>query len=278
MNSHLLKGKEQNEDCFHEAAKGQGTDRPGVEGRILEKLTKIINDQHKPPAFAPLDLYEVVSFSLIAGQQMMHKIQAIYSQTGKHTAAPRLICSCVAVTMEWRVSIEFTGIKCLVRDCLERARSRLHNQTSPVSIDNKAQLKVVELTNVDNCVELYYRPVVGARMLGISLCKDPVHQLLHVGLEERLPNGVFLICGDTAFASVPQTAEGLCYLAHLIPMIRKVSHEEIKTLHRQVNYRQRRALTMTQRVFGILIPAYGVYNSQEELRALICSPVTYERI
>lgn len=51
-------------------------------------------------------------------------------------------------------------------------------------------------------------------------------------------------------------------------MMHKVNQEEMVFLHRQTLPRTKSHLTGVQKVFGILSPRYGLYNTQEELTAL----------
>ena len=83
-----------------------------------------------------------------------------------------------------------------------------------------------------------------------------------------LPQRVYLVCGDRAYGCVPYDVfYGTCYLAYLIPLIRKVEANEIAAILPSL-HRNSRSITKGQQVASLFLPWYGIYVSQQEIMAL----------
>ncbi|XP_034058965.1 uncharacterized protein LOC117537743 [Gymnodraco acuticeps] len=83
-----------------------------------------------------------------------------------------------------------------------------------------------------------------------------------------LPERVYLVCGDRAYSCMPyDTFDGTCYLAYLIPLIRKVETDEIAAILPSL-HRNRRTITTGQQLASAVLPWYGIYVSQQEIIAL----------
>uniref|UniRef100_A0AAY5KKM9 Uncharacterized protein n=1 Tax=Esox lucius TaxID=8010 RepID=A0AAY5KKM9_ESOLU len=123
-------------------------------------------------------------------------------------------------------------------------------------------IPVYELHNVSLCIT----DAPGAtRSLGQSDC--PTTTQANFTALGALPEQVYIVCGGTAYSCIPRDTGGVCYMAYLVPLIRRADHGEMGALH-QSQSRRKRTLTRTQCIFSVLIPGYGTYTSQEEIMAL----------
>jgi len=269
--THIFSTPGQSTAChFHVGMDRLGNSFTGIKETILNKLILEVNANYKPNNFSRLVLFKVTHFSEIAGPKLVHNIQAILVQVDKHELSTRLACTGVSTTIPWRNSINFSGLKCQIVDCIVRAQTKLH-PVKPELQNQIGQFKVVPLKQVTGCIDIFrYNTQIRTQIndLGTSSCIAPIYEMLYPGSELALPGGVFLVCGDTAYSSLKINSVGRCYLAHLIPMIRKVDHAEMQVIYQQSHSRHRRAISTTQAIFGILFPNYGLYNTQIELKAL----------
>ena len=165
----------------------------------------------------------------------------------------------------WTGSMSIGLVKVQVRNCTEPQQS----EQTPLR-DCSVYLPPVPTHALQN-VPLCFRGVgSGQEELGQSSCNTVVNVTLK---QSPLPERVYLICGDKAYSCMPyKESKGICYLAYLIPLIRKVDASEIASLYPPLQ-RYRIELKSSQRVISVLLPWYGVYVSQQELASLskVCS-------
>uniref|UniRef100_A0AAY5L3L8 Envelope protein n=1 Tax=Esox lucius TaxID=8010 RepID=A0AAY5L3L8_ESOLU len=154
---------------------------------------------------------------------------------------------------------------------LDSMTINLHNCSAP-AIPEKLRLRdcaqiwspipVYELHNVSLCIT---GASGAAQSLGQSDCSTTTQtNFTTLG---ALPEQVYIVCGGKAYSCIPRDASGVCYMAYLVPLIRRADHREMAALY-QSQFRHKRTLTRTQRIFSVLIPGYGTYTSQEEIMAL----------
>ena len=174
---------------------------------------------------------------------------------------PRVECSTV-LTLSRSASPTLRAVQCTEARC-ETPRF-IFDPT--VTARSQVQFTITELYNVTSCINISHvnpgRPEVS---LGNSNCIGPVHNIaLDASKVASLPTGVSLACGGRIYSYVPYGGKGICYFAYAVPMIRVVTPEEIQVLdgHHTIHKRDLR------RFFGMIIPGYGVYLSQQETKAL----------
>ncbi|XP_072343862.1 syncytin-A-like [Scyliorhinus torazame] len=78
-------------------------------------------------------------------------------------------------------------------------------------------------------------------------------------------NGTYFICGHKAYPWLPENWTGSCYLGYVVPFIHHLANLGD---HYQMMKRQKRAITETQRYFGILLPPIGVALAMKEIRKI----------
>lgn len=144
-------------------------------------------------------------------------------------------------------------LECVVHNCFEARETQESPRSYPLTV---SVLDVVPSSNVSFCFQ-GMPAAADSVFLGRSSCVGDVPETTFAGV---LPANIFVICGNKAYYTFPENPYGICYLAFLAPLIRRVSNDHI-TMH----YRASRALSKSQRIFGVLIPAYVVYNTQEEI-------------
>ncbi|XP_072362584.1 syncytin-2-like [Scyliorhinus torazame] len=76
-------------------------------------------------------------------------------------------------------------------------------------------------------------------------------------------NGTYFICGHKAYPWLPENWTGSCYLGYVVPFIHHLANLGD---HYQMMKREKRAITETQRYFGILLPPIGVALALKEIR------------
>lgn len=123
-------------------------------------------------------------------------------------------------------------------------------------------------TNVDLC---FHFSTIEGFFLGKSDCTKLVVSLSSATEGLALPEQAHLVCGNSAYSCVPKIGTtlkkpvtGTCYLAYLIAVIRQADPRELAPYH----IRDKHTISMASRIPSIVIPAYGVYKSQEEIAVL----------
>ena len=159
------------------------------------------------------------------------------------------------------------NLKCELFSCAAQVQEKVVFRTSSVS----NTVSVIQLNNVSYC---FGRRGSGAGIgvsVGVSSCDTSTFMHANLSRPAFLPKGVFAVCGEKAYTHLPIDSDGMCFLARVIPMMRRVNISEVREAYAlQVKRpgRVKRMLTWWQRTLSVLIPAYGVYNSQAELAAL----------
>ncbi|XP_072340067.1 uncharacterized protein [Scyliorhinus torazame] len=78
-------------------------------------------------------------------------------------------------------------------------------------------------------------------------------------------NGTYFICGHKAYPWLPENWTGSCYLGYVVPFIHHLANLGD---HYQMTKRQKRAITETQRYFGILLPPIAVALAMKKIRKI----------
>ena len=245
-----------------------------IERKILNKFTHDINTNHLPVSFDQVQMIEVTDFVQISPTitPLVHKIQATFFQTTDDSNhLPSLRCSAISTVVQWRNSFSYEEVSCQIVDCKNSNNNPLHdNFNLRGQTMGNHKVKIFPLTNVTLCFDIIPTNNSATLNLGQTLCSGPIYRYRYSGNEIRLPERVFLICGEFAYTKVPALSKGRCYLSHLIPLVRRVSNIEIRYMHNAHTHTQvkRRAFTNLQAGLGILFAPYGVYLTEMETRSL----------
>ena len=246
-----------------------------IERKVLDKFTREINtNHHLPVSFDEVEMLEVTDFVQISPTitPLVHKIQALFFQTTDDSnQLPSLRCSAISTVVEWRNYFSYEEVSCQIVDCKNSNNNPLHdNFTLRGQTMGNHKLKIFPLTNVTLCFDIIPANNSANLNLGKSLCSGPIYKYKYPGNEIRLPERVFLICGEFAYTKLPALSKGRCYLSHLIPLVRRVSNIEIKYMQNAHTHPQmkRRGFTNWQGNLGILFAPYGVYLTEMETRSL----------
>lgn len=77
-------------------------------------------------------------------------------------------------------------------------------------------------------------------------------------------NGTYWICGNRAYPWLPQKWNGVCYLGYVVPYL----HFTTKLALHPYFTHSRRAIPWYEEIFGMFVPPYGLYRTDQELKAL----------
>ena len=238
----------------------------GKQAAIIHMVRNYVNNRLLPPHFNHTRTH-VVSYFTPQGK-FSYRVQLALRQTtcpqrtnlnncpfSSDTQSNSLICT-VSIATPVARGWQITSATCLVRNCSTPAHSAPLKGRSP-----NVTLHVFPINDAPYC---FNRTSLLGPDLGDTSCKgDPVP--LSDPQPGPLPPGTYVVCNDKAYGRWPSVGSGVCYLAYLVPLIRKASSEEIRYLHMT---RAKRNLSRFQSILGTIIPFYGVYNNQEELKAL----------
>ena len=156
---------------------------------------------------------------------------------------------------------------CSVAECPEHVQTKVTFRSSPVC----STLPVVQEEQVKYCFTGNQSQRNSKVLVGESSCDKQTIMVTDLSRPSFLPETIYAVCGGKAYTHLPANSKGTCYLAHVIPMIRRVNSTEIQAAyseHRRKTSRKKRTLSWWQKVIGVIIPNYGVYNTQNELAAL----------
>lgn len=263
--------KEGADDCYSPAYPTGNSDY--LKYMDLAKDTvKEVNAKYLPSGANHSVLLRINSVHPYIQVVFQYKMYLTLVQTNCTKPAPGLLCvpqiSIPSILVEAIIEIQpWFGTKSFVMINL-----RMHNCSMRIS-DEKTPLRdcstymppvlTQELQNVSLCFQGWGR--TEDKDLGQSRCNVIVNVVLR---QAPLPERVYLVCGNKAYSCMPHILlKGTCYLAYLVPMIREVQAEEMAT-RRVFLHRRRREINTFQAVTSILVPSYGVYVSQQEIKAL----------
>lgn len=245
-------------------------------GEKYEGLAKLVVDEvnakHRPHGINMTTLLKITYVQLYTKLGFEYRMQLALTQTNCSSPAQKQIClpqpytpavlvEALVSVLPWIGSRSIDEVKVNVLDCakpLQPKVSKLRDcsQYFPPVLVN-------ELINVSICFQ--GAGTGDARDVGHSQCARTVRVAIR---QVPLPERVYMVCGGKAYGCVPHhNIRGTCYLAYLIPMIRKVEKSEMAALYPPL-HRHKRTLTTTDMVFGALLPSYGVYVTQQEVSSL----------
>lgn len=174
---------------------------------------------------------------------------------------PAVLVEALISVLPWFGTRSVSEVKVKLVECAKPLQTRV---STPRNCSQYIPPVLVnELTNVSICFQ--GAGTDGRRDVGHSQCIRSVRVAVR---QIPLPERVYMVCGGKAYSCVPyDNIRGTCYLAYLIPMIRKVATSEIAALYAPL-HRHKRTLTVADRVFGTLLPWYGIYVTQQEVNSL----------
>lgn len=231
-----------------------------------------VNSHYLPPGINITTLLRITYVQLFTKLGFEYRIQLTLTQTNCSTMGKSLRCVpqpyTPAVLVEALVSVlPWIGMR-----SVDEVKVKILNCEKPLQ---------AEVSNLRDCSQ-YIPPIAVEELTNIPICfqgagTDPKKDVGHsqcshsvmVGIRQiPLPERVYMVCGGKAYRCMPyDTFRGTCYLAYLIPMIRRVATSEIAALYAPL-HRQKRTITKAEKVFGVLVPAYGVYVTQQEVTSL----------
>lgn len=235
-------------------------------------VTDEVNTKYLPQGFNLTTLLRIIYVQLYTKVEFNYRIQLTLVQTNcsnfdksnncaPQTYSPTVFVEAMVYIQPWFGTKTLGEVKVKIVDCKEPLQPEKSGQRDcsryilPVAVN--------ELINVSLCFQ-------GAgtderRDVGRSHC---IHSVEVIVRQIPLPERVYMVCGSNAYSCVPyDNIYGTCYLAYLIPLIRKVNSSEIAALYTPL-HRHKRTLTNTDKVISVLLPFYGIYVTQQELIAL----------
>ena len=234
-------------------------------------VAETVNDKHLPDGFNRTMLVRIVHIQMYVKVGFEYRVQIVLAQTNCSEAHQNQICvlqpytstmmvEALVYVQPWFGTKSVGLVKIQVRNCAAAQQS----EQAPLR-DCSAYLPPVsthELTNVPLC----FRGVgKGQEDLGQSSCNTVINVTLK---QSPLPERVYAVCGDKAYRCLPyEESHGVCYLAYLIPLIRKVEPAEVASLYPPL-HRGKREISPAQKVTSVLLPWYGMYITQQELTSL----------
>ena len=276
-------------DCYSDTRYGRQTEQlayPYLTQEVLGVVSAVstaVNKEHLPVGWNVTDIFRLVAYErldwALEGKDMVFKIDTTHAQTNctrgstssncKVTeVGTRLKCSSEVLYHAEKVEFQVGFSQCVTHPCHPEVRN---DDQELRSSSGRQTLNVVPLFNVSYCFTGYQ----GKNNLTVSLGKGSCDttSLMYTNLDQpaNLPKSIYAVCEDRAYTHLPAGVQGECYLAHIVPMIRRVNMTEIQasySQHVRGQTRKKRSLTWWQKVLGVLIPSYGTYNSQVELEAL----------
>ncbi|KAJ8007625.1 hypothetical protein DPEC_G00096120 [Dallia pectoralis] len=267
---------EKDEDCFTNPTtvftdEGQESDKQ----EVLWHIIKTFDQSFKDPSISSTVLFRLRYDRKVHRFWEELDIQMTLVQTNcSYETAGRVVpltplCKPIPFTptvivyarAEWRPQFRMIHILSLSHETIDCPASKSHR------LRNCTQywptIPTYGLRNVSLCIS--NRVEKAKLQLGTSDCSEV--SFTNFTAFGDLPEHVYLVCGDNAYSCIPPNAEGTCYMAYLVPLIRRVNQTEMGRLY-QIPHRARRTLTLSQRIFSVLFPGYGVYSSQQEITAL----------
>lgn len=259
------------DDCYGPSFPTESFRNKKYEG-IAKLVIDQVNAKYLPSGVNITTLLRIIHVQLFTKLGFEYRIQLTLAQTNCSKEEKNLICLpqpyAPAVMAEALVSVlPWIGTR-----SVDEVKVRIIECTKPID---------TEPSNPRNCSQ-YIPPVLVNELTNVSICfrgtgtdlkKDVGHShCLHtVAVDVKqtpLPERVYMVCGHKAYTCVPNdNIRGTCYLAYLIPMIRKVATSEIASLYAPL-HRHKRTLTTVDKVFGVLVPQYGIYVTQQEVSSL----------
>uniref|UniRef100_A0AAQ4PU20 Cystatin domain-containing protein n=1 Tax=Gasterosteus aculeatus aculeatus TaxID=481459 RepID=A0AAQ4PU20_GASAC len=272
------------EDCYtppsHTATRAQSTTAyEGEKGKVVRFAVKQFNLEKRPVGINQVMLFRLTYYKRYVQQGLRYQVQMTLGETNC-TAENELLktaCTLIPNTASIRLEMGIQSIPWANDFKVTHSTWSRQNCTKPLiptrppnrDCTNPAPpIPVHPLTNVSRCVNFY---ALDGFHLGTSDCSNDIISFTTESKDLALPGKVYLVCGNIAYSCVPvvgnlrkRSVTGKCYLAYLIPLIRQADSKELAPFH----VCHKRAISLGSRILSILIPSYGTYRSQEEIRAL----------
>lgn len=189
-----------------------------------------------------------------------------------------LKCSVGLRESEWSLRDIVVSVSCTSHNCSKEWPVTDRYRTLAVYGKEEVQLSmpVAEMVGTPYC---FCRNATCEPQRNGSVCTKGATQGSHGGSENAsvpLPEDMVMVCKGRAYFQIPgqgqweeQKAQ-TCYLGRAVPLMRQPTSKELAVLVqcKPRFSRKKRATTHWQRFMGIVIPGYGVYSSQQELKAL----------
>ena len=258
---------------------------------VVSAVSSAVNKEHLPIGWNMTEIFRLVAFEKIGEElvkgEVVFQAETTHAQTNCSTGSSnckitglgnRLKCYSELIYREAEYHVSYSEL--IYREAEYQVRflqCDIHlcqgdsNDYELRPSSERQTLIVVPVYNVSNC----FTGIQGENKLGVfvgnSSCKPDTLIQTNLNSPANLPKGIYAVCGEKAYTLLPPNSQGRCYLAHIVPMIRKVNGTEIQASyseHKRKTSRKKRTLSWWQKVLGVIIPNYGVYNTQKELEAL----------
>lgn len=256
---------------------------PYLTKKVLATVSAAVNKEHLPVDWNTTDIFRVVTYEKmdwrLEGRDMVFKIDTTHAQTNcsagtKSTnctmtgdASPKLKCYSEVLYHAEETKFLVGFLQCVTHVCHPQVKNNLIFRTSSVH----HTLNVMPLFNVSFCFTGYQDRNKLNVPVGESSCENITLMQTNLTHPSDLPEQIYAVCGDKAYTHLPANSHGRCYLAHVVPMMRKVNNMDIEAFYSQhvsKTKRQKRTLPWWKQLLGTIIPSYGVYNTQSELQTL----------
>lgn len=272
------------EDCYIPASQIKPDEQSmsqyqGDKGEAIRFAVKTFNYKFGSANANWVSLFRLTYYKKYVLQGLRYKMQMTLAETNCKTESEWLNsgCSLIPNTASIRVDISIQHIPWANKWVETHLTWVKHNCTQPL-IPNRPKnrdctkptspIPVHPITNVHRCLQ--FRAEDGY-YLGTSNCSSNMIRVFGETRNFPLPDQVYLVCGNLAYGCIPKIGTtvrkpitGSCYLAFLIPLIRRTDVKELAPAY----VRHRRTISLGSRIVSILIPSYGSYISQKEIVAL----------
>ncbi|XP_034081668.1 uncharacterized protein LOC117552405 [Gymnodraco acuticeps] len=240
---------------------------------LVSLIVDTVNKDYLPDGFKRLTFLKLIYMKKYVNLAFEYRFQLALAQTNCSANFTSPTCTMQPHTPALLVEALVTVVPWFGSRTVDSVEVKIHDCTQPIPLGKPPTrdcsvyvppIVVHEWKNVSIC----FQNAVGSHTspdVGHSDCNAIVR--VHIA-RIPLPQRVYLVCGDRAYGCVPYDVfYGICYLAYLIPLIRKVEATEIAAILPSL-HRNSRSITQGQQIASLFLPWYGIYVTQQEIVAL----------
>ncbi|XP_034005616.1 uncharacterized protein LOC117497720 [Trematomus bernacchii] len=240
---------------------------------LISLIVDTVNKDYLPDGFKRLRVLKLIYVKKYVELAFEYRFQLALVQTNCSATSTSPTCSPQPHTPSLLVEALVAVVPWFGVRTVDSVKVKIHDCSLPLPLGKSP---------TRDC-SVYVPPVVVHEWKNVSICfqsgggfspsNDVGHSDCNTVVKIKLtrtplPERVYLVCGNRAYGCMPyDTFDGTCYLAYLIPLIRKVETEEIAAIFPAL-HRTRRTITTGQRLASAFLPWYGIYVSQQEIIAL----------
>ncbi|XP_034078805.1 uncharacterized protein LOC117550475 [Gymnodraco acuticeps] len=260
------------EDCYTPSYP-INSEKPLQYKGLISLIVETVNKDYLPEGFKQLTVLRLIYVKKYINLAFEYRFQLALAQTNCSVNFTSPICTLQPHTPSLLVEALVTVVPWFGSRTVDSVEVKIHDCSQPLPLGKSPTrdcsvyvppVVVHEWKNVSICFQ-YERGSLTSPDVGHSDCNTVIKVQL---ARTPLPQRVYLVCGDRAYGCMPYDIfYGTCYLAYLIPLIRKVKTDEIAAILPSL-HRNSRSITEGQRMASLFLPWYGIYVSQQEIVAL----------